>query len=90
VYSANRRPAELEVVKQAALEALGLEGYCTEKLSESDVGQMLGGGYPPDSGWCRWAHFVGRHRPRGGPCLRLRQRDEGVPRGPGGPPHQSG
>ncbi len=26
---------------------------------------------------------------RGGRCLRLRQRDEGVPRGPGGPPHQA-
>ena len=31
----------------------------------------------------------GRPHPRGGPCLRFRQRDEGVPRGPGGPPHQA-
>ncbi len=31
----------------------------------------------------------GRPRPLGGPCLRLQQRDEGVPRGPGGPPHQA-
>jgi hypothetical protein len=31
----------------------------------------------------------GRPRPRGGPCLRFRQRDEDVPCGPGGPPHQS-
>ena len=30
----------------------------------------------------------GRPRRRGGPCLRVRQRDEGVPRGPGGPPHR--
>ena len=34
----------------------------------------------------RWG---GRPRPRGGPCLRFRLRDEGVPRGPGGPPHQA-
>src|SRR5664280_2332234 len=31
----------------------------------------------------------GRPRPRGGPRLRFRQRDEGVPSGPGGPPHQA-
>ena len=32
----------------------------------------------------------GRPRPRGGPCLRVRQRDGSVPRGLGGPPHQAG
>jgi hypothetical protein len=32
----------------------------------------------------------GRPRRRGGPCLRVRQRDGGVPRGPGGPPHEGG
>ena len=35
------------------------------------------------------AWWGGRPRPRGGPCLRFRQRDGGVPRGPGGPPHQA-
>jgi len=32
----------------------------------------------------------GRTHPRGGPILHVRQRGGGVPRGPGGPPHQTG
>jgi hypothetical protein len=34
------------------------------------------------------AQWGGCPRPRGAPWLRFRQRDGGVPRGPGGPPHQ--
>src|ERR1035437_2905888 len=57
------------------------------------VSQVTGAGYGVKKlqvGFCvRWAFTLsgGRPRPRGGPCLRFRQRDEGVPRGPGGPPH---
>ena len=41
-------------------------------------------GYVPDSGGYGLAAFRGLAQ---GPSSRLRQRDEGVPRRPGGPPH---
>src|ERR1035438_10280733 len=48
-------------------------------------------GYLHDSAKCLQQSNVGRPpSPARKPCVRVRQRDGGVPRGPGGPPHQTG
>ena len=48
-------------------------------------------GYVPDSGGYGIAAFRGLAlSPARITCLRFRQRDEGVQRSPGGPPHQCG
>ena len=53
----------------------------------------------PDGHWCHFgagtvpllhsSHILRQSKARGGPWLRFRQRDEGVPRRPGGLPHQA-
>ena len=51
------------------------------------------GDYSPNRSLSRrgaWRAFSAGPRRRGNLCLRLRQRDEAVPRGPGGPPHMKG
>jgi hypothetical protein len=55
----------------------------------SESAHLRESGYPLDSARRRQRPRVGRApSPARRPCLRDQQRDAGVPRGPGGPPHE--